>query len=209
MAVFDKRTTLPDVRFGRASGSVVGFEGARNRNGASTPPVYKKKKNLRCRTLLSALSLKPRPHGHDLCRGVLFLRRNPVSISIDELYFRRRGQKSPIGCVLARAPTALPGGRARLIARVWSRACVTEPAPTGLPPSRADGSPENFSPAAFDVAHMYVCIASSVIRLWYSSRKLWGKSFQESRRRAQAGHAARAPSHSEKSELGIYSRRTL
>ena len=85
----------------------------------------------------------------------------------------------------------------------------TQPAPTGLPPSRADGSPENFSPAAFNVAHMYVCIASSVIRLWYSSRKLWGKSFQESRRRAQAGHAARAPSHSEKSELGIYSRHPL
>ena len=161
-AIFDKRMTLRNVRFDEALRSVVGFEGARNRTGASTPPVYKKKKNLRCHTLLSALSLEPRPHGHDLCRGVLFLRRNPVSISIDELYVRRRGQRGPTGCVLARAPTALPGGRARLIARVWSRACVTEPAPTGLPPSRADGSPENFSPAAFNVAHMYVCIASSV-----------------------------------------------
>ena len=140
---------------------------------------------------MSALSLNPRPHGHDLCRGVLFLRRNPVSISISELYVRWRGQRGPTGCVLARAPTALPGGCARLIARVWSRACVTEPAPTGLPPSRADGSRENFSPAAFNVAHMYVCIAASVSRLWYSSRKLWGKSFQESRRRVQAGHAAR------------------
>ena len=123
------------------------------------------------------------PHGHDLCRGVLFLRRNPVSISISELYVRWRGQRGPTGCVLARAPTALPGGCARLIARVWSRACVTEPAPTGLPPSRADGSPENFSPAAFNVAHMYVCVSASVSRLWYSSRKLWMKSFQESRRR--------------------------
>ena len=131
------------------------------------------------------------PYGHDLCRGVLFLRRNPVRISIDELYVRWRGQRGPTGRVLARAPTALPGGRARLIARVWSRACVTEPAPTGLPPSRADGSPENFSPAAFAVAHMYVCISASVSRSWYSSRKLWGKSFQESRRRVQAGHAAR------------------
>ena len=62
------------------------------------------------------------PYSHDLCRGVLFLRRNPVGISIDELYVRWRGQRGPIGCVLARAPTALPGGRARLIARVWSRA---------------------------------------------------------------------------------------
>ena len=112
--------------------------------------------------LASIISFKPRPHGHDLCRGVLFLRRNPVSISIDELYVRRRGQRGPTGCVLARAPTALPGGRARLIARVWSRACVTEPAPTGLPPSRADGSPENFSAKAFDMAHMYVCISLSV-----------------------------------------------
>ena len=162
MAVHGQQPISPDVRFGRASGEIGGVDGARNRNGASTPPVYKKKKNLRCRTLLSALSLKPRPHGHDLCRGVLFLRRNPVSISISELYVRWRGQRGPTGCVLARAPTALPGGRARLIARVWSRACVTEPAPTGLPPSRADGSPENFSPTAFAVAHMYVCIASSV-----------------------------------------------
>ena len=52
------------------------------------------------------------PYGHDLSRGVIFLRRNPVSISIDELYVRRRGQKGPTGCVLARAPTGLPGGRA-------------------------------------------------------------------------------------------------
>ena len=151
------------------------------------------------------------PYGHDLCRGVLFLRRNPVSISINELYIRRRGQRGPTGCVLARAPTALPGGRARLIARVWSRACVTEPAPTGLPPSRADGSPENFSPAAFDVAHMYVCISASVSRLWYSSRKLWGKSFQESRRRVQAGHAARRHRTVRKvnSQLTVYFRPPL
>ena len=39
-----------------------------------------------------------------------------------------------------------------------------------------------FFPAAFNVARMHVCIASSVSRLWYSSRKWWGGSFQESRR---------------------------
>ena len=41
MAVFEKRTMLPDVRFGRASGNIVGFNGARNRTGASTIPVFK------------------------------------------------------------------------------------------------------------------------------------------------------------------------
>ena len=41
------------------------------------------------------------PYGHDLSRGVIFLRRNPVSISIDELYVRRRVQAGHA----ARAPS--------------------------------------------------------------------------------------------------------
>ena len=54
-------------------------------------------------------------------------------------------------------------------------------------PARADGSPENFSLATFQVTHMYVCRSASSSRSWCFERKLRGKSFQQSHRRARAG----------------------
>ena len=53
-------------------------------------------------------------------------------------------------------------------------------------PAPAVGSPENFSLATFDVTHMYVCRSASSSRSWCFQRKLRGKSFQESHRRARA-----------------------
>ena len=54
-------------------------------------------------------------------------------------------------------------------------------------PAPAAGSPENFSLATFQVTHMYVCRSASSSRSWCSQRKLRGKSFQQSHRRARAG----------------------
>ena len=59
-------------------------------------------------------------------------------------------------------------------------------------PARADGSPENFSLATFQVTYMNVCRSASSSRSWCSQRNLWRKSFQESRRRTRAGAEPRA-----------------
>ena len=73
VAVHGQQPISPDVRFGRASGEIGGVDGARNRNGASTPPVYKKKKKLTMpHVVVSAFFKTPAPRPRFVPWGTLF-----------------------------------------------------------------------------------------------------------------------------------------